>query len=339
MNIKIDREVLAWVDDPRPALSLISHPANARVARESGGFHVLDEDTGRLRSLSGLTKPLAECFWPHFTGDGRGGGGGSGGTGHNRSKTKKQKKTLRVTLLESARPAEVAAQRPKSRAQAAAVRAATASNAQAAVTGFVRGSLIHRQVEDLFTLDVEAFHRRNPHGAHPWAVKLFGALIQREWKPLAIELVVFAEALGIATAIDQVWVDRRGTVHFIEVKTGYVGETAWRGVLPGKAGQMRAPFAALPCSALHRAVVQILLSTALAVYGAHGFDGPFECWVVHVTDEPDVHFEPLQRAFVDQFLPLAYAALLEHQTQQALKRAAVRKAMREQQKKNNAKAR
>src|SRR6185295_4276490 len=72
---------------------------------------------------------------------------------------------------------------------------------QEQLTGFMRGSRIHRQIEDAVLLDVENFRRKHPEGMHYWAHQILQAILSHGWCPVVSEFVVFDLQLKAATRI------------------------------------------------------------------------------------------------------------------------------------------
>jgi hypothetical protein len=153
---------------------------------------------------------------------------------------------------------------------------------QKALYGAMRGSLIHRQLQEAIQLDRASFLRRHPEGTHPWLAPLVEALLARGWRPVRSEFVTCDPALDMATQIDLVCVDRAGRLILIELKTGYadgafttVVDGAWRkGSVPARYGWQCTPFA--------RAVCQDMLGALAVARELDLPDGAYVPVVAHV---------------------------------------------------------
>lgn len=90
------------------------------------------------------------------------------------------------------------------------------------LTGTARGSLVHRQVEDLVNLDLGSFRHVHRQGEHPWAHDALEAMVTGyHWRPVRAEFVVHSLKHNIASSIDLIMCDRRGRLIVVELKTGY----------------------------------------------------------------------------------------------------------------------
>lgn len=265
------RDVLPELTAPAAAQLLLTHPRTQRVRLEGGAFHVLEPTTGRLRRFQGITKPLQQLYWPDYAPMSR-----------SASPVARALKRAAAGKRAPRRPAGPRA--APSAAIAPPPPLSEAARAQAAASGPVRGSIVHRQLHDWLTLDAASFAARNPEGQHPWMTRLMNQCLRRGWLPLLSEYRVYDEALGLATAIDSVWVTRAGTLVFVETKTSK-SRALFHLDDPAGARMVGAPAElGLASSALARAKVQLAVSVVMAVQGL-GLRDHFEAWVVLVTDE------------------------------------------------------
>lgn len=270
MNLNVYKDVLAWIQgDAHDAVMCLEHSHNESLTSDSSGFHFWDDAKGKMFRPRGLTTPLAEVFWAS--------------------------KGLPSVRRVSASGRSQGTRRAKT--------------AQEAARGMLRGNIVHQQIEDLVTLDSERFHRRHRNGAHPWSLDALTAINNRGARPLVCELGVIARDINIATRIDQVAVKENGGLVFIEVKTGYDSNEAWRGATRWMRGVLKGH---LLDSALNRAIVQVVAGAMLAVTSRE-IEGPIECWVVHISSDGTEIIQVGAR-FVNRYGPIIFNALREHQS-------------------------
>lgn len=178
---------------------------------------------------------------------------------------------------------------------------------QGRLGGFMRGSLVHRQVEDAVLLDAENFLRRHPDGMHPWARALFDAISAMRLRPLVAEYVVYDLALGAAFRIDFIAVDRKGRLHVFETKTGYVGGAfandhhagRW---LPGFL-DARAE-SDLPCSPQNQAVIQATLGALMLARTLRLPTRAYKVCVVHLEQNKVRIVQVPRRFLVETGIPV-----------------------------------
>ncbi len=181
-----------------------------------------------------------------------------------------------------------------------------------AVSGAVRGSLVHQHLHDLVTLDKASFWRRNQQGLHPWMTGMMQALLQRGRRPLAAEFMVWDESLALGTAIDLLAIDlASGTLEFYELKTGYASDSDWFG---GTGSSMRGALArVMHDTPRYRAWVQVVAGAMLAVHGHEITGAPVSCWVVRLNEShPQGQFEQVPPAVVEKLGLLVWATLVAY---------------------------
>jgi hypothetical protein len=171
--------------------------------------------------------------------------------------------------------------------------------------GAPRGTLVHKQIKDLVTMDAATFRRRNVQGAHPWACRIVDALLARNWVPAAADLSVYDEQWGIATEIDVLCVHiPSGDLICVEIKTGY-RENWTHAEAAGGGGTVRMRGATLrpllPDAPYYRALVQSMVSMLLLVRG-HSVPGRVGCAVVRI-DERCIDVSVVDGAFVRRHGP------------------------------------
>lgn len=283
MNIDIDEDILKWVIDPIGVLGIINNPRNALLTKSDRGYELFNEKKGTNRKLRGLTTALAECFWEQTL---------------DKQYAKKfpNSPELRKHIALKRKRER---QKPKKN-----------KNALTAKRGFSRGLAIHREAEDLITMDAITFHKRHPHGIHPWSMALVEAIAEKyQWKPVASEFIVADEDLGIATEIDQIWVNKKGVLQLIEVKSGYETREEWKGA---KGGMQKSLAGIFENSACDRAIIQCMVSTMMALDG-HGLkECRYASWVAHVNDN-GVELVPIRAALIEDMGPFVHCDLMDHQ--------------------------
>ena len=100
------------------------------------------------------------------------------------------------------------------------------------------------------------------------------------WRPLATEFLVGDAAVGVGTELDGVWVAKDGTLHFVELKTGYADDRDWY----DEAGRMHGDLGrVLGDSTVNRAIVQCVAGALMAIETLQ-LNGAFACWVVRTND-------------------------------------------------------
>ncbi len=291
MDLNLEADVLKHLPTPESAAAvraLVEHPRNAlSLSTGQHGYRYLDVQSGQYRAVRGLTTVLEEYFWSQTMPAARG--------------PAKPVQAPPMSLWDRRRLAAA------KRAAAAATRAAKAAArvSHRGIAGHVRGSLVHGQVHDFFTLDRRSFQRRNGSGAHPWAAMAVTELLKRDKLPVASEFIVWNEQLRVGTAIDFIAVDKAtGTLEFYELKTGYAAPGEWT----RSVGPMRGPLAGvLEDTPRNRAVVQIVAGALLAIVG-HQVTARFACYVMHVNGA-GVDFLRVDPAFVDAHSERLWAAL------------------------------
>jgi hypothetical protein len=299
--IDIVTDVAQWVDDPVPLVTLLENKRNERYFFEGNSFSLYHPKYDRSFALGGLTRLLGEALWPQES---------------DPVSLKRFKRAGR----------KFKAQKPQW-SGAKLKRSQTSTAAMMNARGFARGTMIHRQVNELMKLDVDNFFQLNA-GAHPWTVQVLQELDGHGIRVITTEfpvgrvildkrdpqkpVVLFARG----TRIDMIGVNKRGELQFIELKTGYESEYSWTGVH----GQMRAPLHNVyDNTELNRAAVQCIAGTMLCLRG-HKLDleQPYDCWVVRVNSNGPKLWH-IDRAVVGKYGPVIYQALVKHEMKRSKK--------------------
>lgn len=242
MNVDIKAHVLPFLDDTRPLLAALS-PKRAKNITSGDWRHGYVMVNG-VR-LEGLTPLLERVCW-----SGR-------RPGHMPQPSDSCRRRRRLRRLQATTPMQQ-------------------------LTGAKRGTLVHRQIMELITMDVSTFQRRNVHGAHPWACRIVDAVLARNWIPVAADLSAYVEEWKMATEIDLLCVHiPTGDLVCVEVKTGY-SDGVWTHT-DGR--RMRGYLSSvLPDAPYYRALIQSLVGMALFVHG-HNVPGRVGAAVMRIDDD------------------------------------------------------
>lgn len=302
MNLSPEHDIVPHLAHPESARLLFEHVYVKAIGAEGGSYQFIDPVTHQSRRLRGLTTVLGSLYWPTYTPWHSKSGKGAAGTGGGPLKRTLQS-VAQVTRNKRPRLGGITPLR------AAPLVEIAPPSLTAAARGHVRGSIVHRQMEDLMTLDAESFRRRNPEGEHPWTTRLFRALLARGEIPLQSEFRVADVAMGVATRIDMVTVkEETGELCFLEYKTAgsrelfNVAETS-TAPLERVLGATR-----LPNSALVRGMVQATVG-ALMAKKMLGLRAAFHVTVVLITEQA-IDFIDVVPAFVQETGEAVYADML-----------------------------
>jgi hypothetical protein len=176
------------VRDPSVARALLRHERRNWIENTSGAYYHRVPPARQHSLASGLLPRLNAVYWPH--------------TNFRNIKKTPRKKEKRG--------------RRKKKKVAGGGRFA----------GLIKGSKVHEELKSFVLYDARAFQKTH-RNVHPYTMRLMQAIVAlRHWTPLLPEFDIFDEALGIATSIDQIAVDRDGNLILLEVKTC---DTRWRG--------------------------------------------------------------------------------------------------------------
>lgn len=87
--------------------------------------------------------------------------------------------------------------------------------------GSMRGSLIHEQLNDFLLFDKPNFLKKY-NSIHPWVIRIFEIIKQKNWIPIVSEFDIFDEKLKIGTSVDMICLSKdSGKIIALEFKTGY----------------------------------------------------------------------------------------------------------------------
>jgi hypothetical protein len=259
-----ERDIKEWVRDATWVERVRTTPP--RVASEGGGYVMRTDNGTKMVMLRGLTRLMADHLLAEPLGP-------------------------RVPQDPAVRHAQELARAEKRRRQAPATM-------QAKLYGFMKGSRIHRQVEDYTLLDEGSFRRKYPDGMHPDAMALLRGIIGQGWRPMCAEYVCYHAKARMATRLDLICVDRAGRLVFLEVKTGY-GFGAFDNDT-AKTWVVGCPLGAVPATPRNQALVQLALGVAMC---ADNLSLPAEAYCAYVAhiDQAQLRFIQLAPAFLTTY--------------------------------------
>ena len=196
--------------------------------------------------------------------------------------------------------------------------------------GFMRGSRVHRQIDDFTLLDVASFNRKYPGGLEPLAKALLLAIHENKWWLVKTEVCCYNERGRLATRIDIVCVDEMGILVFLELKTGYAdgaffqpeSRISWRS---------RSPLAGrnLPITPFMLAQVQHAVGVGMLVDNTSLPSRAYRSYIAHV-DEVGVVFHELSKQFLYDYVPSLLHYFSEEREAQMIERKRVAKKEREE---------
>lgn len=202
---------------------------------------------GQYKVLSGLVPSLKKCFWPNV----------------NKS-----------TLLRVPSSSKKQNEKKKTRSKGF-------------FYGSIKGTKVHRQIEDFVVLDKKNFLKKHPC-LHPWSKRILTHITEEmKWIPLKPEYHVYDEDLGIGTSIDMVCVDKSsGKLILLEFKTGY------RNYFENNDGYMEHSLCLMKNSPLNWATIQLVFSIIMLMKQQQKRDvesrlrlSDIEAYVIRVDDD------------------------------------------------------
>jgi hypothetical protein len=300
------QEALAWVNDASAIHLFCQAPHHGHL--KSKGSTRFFYDTTPQR---GLTDPLRECFWPQEA------SAAAREAFYKRDPEPPPKvkpapkvaagpKPFAHTFFSTAPRPTVALKKKHAPAKAKKSKAHSGG-----IKALRLGSQVHRQIDQVVKLGVNEFLDKNT-SFRPETLAVIMALhdYNPELRILFTEYLAGCPALGIATRIDIICVDKQGRIYIVETKTGSASRHRWS----GHNGMMRGALAPYFGNSSHnRAKVQAILGAMLAILGTGlAAGGQVRCLVAHVNGGL-AKLELVPDAVVATVGPIAYAALLAHQ--------------------------
>ncbi len=286
MNLSFERDICAWVRDRRALDTLMAF--QSRVINTGGLYTYMPLNPAhRTYSLKGLTRLMADILVAVDDAD----------EAPGPRKKKRRARGAGLSADEVRRRRVRAATEPQF--EVGPVRSVPRRHVMDGLRGAVRGSRIHQEIEATVMLDAGSFARRYPEGINPWSRNLMEDIMKRGMRPFRAEFIVYDRAIGCATQIDLVAVDRDGTLVFIENKTGY-GNGAW--TKSGGAYWMTPALSRMPnfaCTPRNKAIVQITLGAIMAAKMLGLRVGTYRLAVMRI-DEHVIEYIPVDDAFMVQ---------------------------------------
>ena len=113
-------------------------------------------------------------------------------------------------------------------------------------------------------------------GLHAYSKNWLSAVIHWRWRPVGAQVMIYDEALQIATAIDCIYKDAKGRLVVIEIKTGFDGYA------DKSTHFMREPLAEVTNAPLNQHFLQLLVSCA--ILEKHYWGSPYRAYVVYLNE-------------------------------------------------------
>ena len=164
-------------------------------------------------------------------------------------------------------------------------------------SGRERGKRVDREITATLHAPPE-----NPGELHDFTRKWLCAVKHWGWTPVAAQLMIYDEAVQIATAIDCVYKNEKGELVFIEVKTGF------EDYADKSTHFMRPPLGDVRNTPRNQHFLQLAVSCA--ILERHYWSSKYEAFVVRI-DRGGIRREPLPE-WAERHKDAVYEALLEH---------------------------
>lgn len=220
---------------------LFSHERNGRVVFQGMGFRYERKSDGKYMRLSGVLAVIKEAFFPEVD--------------------YWQQLKVRNRLF---------GRDPKRKA-----------HGRGPDIGFIRGTRVHRELDEFVKLDMKNFAKLNPK-VHPWTKSVLRCIKDNEWIPVACEFMVFDPLIRVGTAIDMVCVTKLGKIVFLELKTGY-----GNGFFCGSKSMTGPLSKVMDDSPANQATLQLLLAMLIVIKYHRVFN--VEGWVLRVRSGGDAY--------------------------------------------------
>jgi hypothetical protein len=191
MDVNANRVMKSLASKHRePSRKILSNKLNKNVIHSNGAYYYKDSK-GKYTILSGLLPSLKSCFWPNVN-------------------INKITKTPNVKWKKTKNEKKGEQQQPPRQLKG-----------KGRFFGSLRGSKIHKQLEDFVFLD-RAHYMKKHKGLHGWTKAILLYIESKGWSPILTEYNVYDAILRIGTSIDMICVNRmNGNLVILEFKTGY----------------------------------------------------------------------------------------------------------------------
>lgn len=169
--------------------------------------------------------------------------------------------------------------------------------------GLIRGSRVHKQLQDFIRLDREHFlkcHKR----LHAYTARLLNAIVNNlKLQPFLPEFDLYDEELHIGTSVDHIGLDQEGHLALLEFKTGY------KNCYTGNDGFMQGSLRLMPCTPQNQATLQLVASALIL---NRRYQIPLEEMRLYVMrcDDTVVEMNPVPTEFVTKLSQTMYNDLL-----------------------------
>jgi hypothetical protein len=248
-------EVIKGVDDKKPVEKLLLNERNKRIIHQGSCFYMINKKTGKYEPLKGLLPSLKKAFWPETN-----------------------FYTVSSTIAGQKRKRSNTSTRRRGRNNKNIKQIAVPHN-KGRHFGSIRGSQVHKQLEDFILLDKKNFDKKYGR-LHIWTKRILLYIIEQEWQPIFSEFHIFDEDLRIATSIDMICITPEGKLIILEFKTGYSGY--WRKSNKGEriSGPLKSIMANNP---LNRAKLQLAFSMLFLI--KHHQIVNMEGWIIRIDQK------------------------------------------------------
>lgn len=172
--------------------------------------------------------------------------------------------------------------------------------AHGSMTGIMRGSRVHREIEDAIAMPTHVFLRKYPEGMHTLTYRTLAAIDEKGWRPIKAEFIVYDLELKIATRIDVLAVNKEGKILVVENKTGYAHDAF---LLANDGEWCKDPMVAailghLPCTPKNISLIQATISLLMLVRMLRFNESMIGACVVQ-TDDDNTRWCPVSHDFVE----------------------------------------
>lgn len=238
MDASLEKALLFVESNKEEVERLLEHERNYRVIFQGTGFRYERKSDGRYIRLRGLLIVLKEAFFSEVN--------------YWEQKKLFVKKTGRAQKR--------------------------TTHSRGPDLGRIRGSRIHRELEEFVKLDMKNFTKLNKC-VHPWTKSVLKFVKNNNWLPVASEFKLFDPLLRIGTAVDLVCVTEPGKIVLIEIKTGFE-----EGFFCGSKSMTGPLCSVMNDSPANQACLQVLLSMLIVMKYHKVYN--VEAWVVRVRGKP-----------------------------------------------------
>jgi hypothetical protein len=271
MELSYERHFRRWVRNERWLVRL--HDYVSPLFSEIGNPYLLPSAGGFL-SLPGVTRTIQDRLLQRAT--------VSSVTIVRRapSAVRQRKERYRPVISLKTQQAEARARSGEQRAKVSKGKTINLSPLLA-LRGAMRGTLVHRQVEEMIRLSEEEMLAApgNEYGIHPDTTSIFRALLGIHVRPFKSEFRAYSCELSVATKIDLLGIDHDGRILVIEDKTGYESSFS----MPTGSEWICPELRRWPATAETMALVQVVIGLLL-VHSVLGVPiDQMRALVIHVT--------------------------------------------------------